>query len=105
MELPKINPKLVEEESRGRQAKELLENPLLVQALSTMRAEFRQAWEASPARDTEGRERIWQLCKLLDRLELCLKETVTTGRMAEIQIEETRSLVERMKDGMRSYLG
>lgn len=105
MEAPQIDHKLLAEQERGRQAAELLEHPLMKEAFSTIRQEFTQAWQNSPARDQEGREKLWQLLKLTDRLESFLTETVTTGKMATMQIEEAKTLAQRMKDGLSSFFG
>lgn len=105
MEAPQIDHKLLAEQERGRQAAELLEHPLMKEAFSTIRQEFTQAWQNSPARDQEAREKLWQLLKLTDRLESFLTETVTTGKMATMQIEEAKTLAQRMKDGLSSFFG
>lgn len=105
MEAPQIDHKLLVEQERGRQATELLEHPLMKEAFSTIRQEFTQAWQSSPARDQEGRERLWHLLKLTDRLEGFLTETVTTGKMASMQIEEARTLAQKLKDGLNSFFG
>lgn len=105
MEAPQIDHKLLAEQERGRQAAELLEHPLMKEAFSTIRQEFTQAWQNSPTRDQEGREKLWQLLKLTDRLESFLTETVTTGKMATMQIEEARTIAQRVKDGLNSFLG
>lgn len=105
---PELNPRdpqLLQEQERGRRASELLENPLLLEAIQQMRQEFQAAWINSPARDSEGREKLWHLVKLVDKLESYLRETVTTGRMASVQIEERRTLLQRMKDGINSWRG
>lgn len=74
------------------------------EALQSLRKEFSQAWANSPARDSEGREKLWQLHKLVDKLEAYLSEVVTTGRMAVAETEE-RTLAQRLKDGIDSFRG
>lgn len=105
---PDLNPKdpqLLREQERGRRASELLEHPLLTEAIQSLRQEFQTAWINSPARDSEGRERLWHLVKLVDKFESYLKEVMMTGQMASAQIEERKTVLERMKAGINSWLG
>src|ERR1700760_631055 len=102
MEQPLQPPNLQSEMERGRQATELLEHPLLQEALRVLRQDFQTAWVNSPARDSEGRERLWHLVKLVDRFESYLTEVVTTGRMAVQEIEQ-RTLMQKLKDGIASF--
>lgn len=92
--------KLVQEIDRGRQAQELLEHELMQEAFKTIRETYLSQWEASPARDTEGRERIWTYLKQLEQLKAHLQSVLETGKMATQQ----RSIMERMKTGVRSLL-
>lgn len=82
---------LEQERSRGSQAKALLENPLIVEAFSVMDAEIMQAWENSPARDSEGRERLFQMLLLARRVKRHFESVVETGKMAE------RTLLQKVK--------
>lgn len=92
--------KLLQEMQRGQQAKGLLEHPLLLEAFSTIRETYLMQWESSPARDTEGREKIWTYLRQLEALRAHLTTVLQTGQMAEQQ----RSLMERMKSGVRSLI-
>jgi hypothetical protein len=82
---------------RGNQARDLLENPLMVEALTTIRDTIRAQWESSPARDLEGREKLWVMLKLLGNLEGHLKEVLETGKLAQIQVNQKQSLLDRAK--------
>lgn len=72
----------------GRDAQYLLEHPTFVEALTKIRAEITDQWSASPARDTDGRERLWVMLKLLDRLEGHIKTVAETGKLAAKQIAD-----------------
>jgi hypothetical protein len=100
----KQDPKLRSEVERGRQANELLENPLIKEAFETIRSRYMSEWENSPARDSAGREKIWTYLKQLEAVKAHLSEVVTTGKMAQME-QEQRSLVERLKDGIDSFVG
>lgn len=94
---------LEREISRGNQAQELLEHPLMVEALQTMRSRITEQWESSPARDKEGRESLWTMLKLLGNLEGHLKEVLETGKLARLQLEQKQSALKQAKEwiGMR----
>jgi len=92
--------KLLEEMERGRQAQDLLEHPLLMEAFETIRESYVKGWETSSARDVEGREKIWTYLKQLDQLKAHLTTVLQTGSMAR----EQRSRMERVKDGLRSMV-
>lgn len=86
---------LEEEVDAGRQAEYLLEHPIYQQAIATLRSEITQQWATSPARDAEGRERLWVMLKLLDRIQGHITSIAETGKMAKKQIadvEERRRL-------------
>ena len=84
--------------SRGQQAREVIEHPLYTEALEKTRQDLMQAWESSPARDTEGRERLWLAVSLLGKLEQHLKDTMQTGTMARLQLTQERTRMEALKD-------
>lgn len=80
---------------RGRQAEELAAHPLFREAVDGLRDQLMREWVESPARDTEGREKLWLAQSLLRRIEAHLKSTMETGRMARMQLEQERSLARR----------
>lgn len=86
------------ESSRGQRAVELMEDELIVEAFSILEQRFMTEWAASPARDTEGRERIWVMQKLLGNLKAHLLEVATTGKLASLQLEQNRTKVQRAKE-------
>ena len=89
--------RLLTEQERARQAQELTEHPLFREALDTYRQRLMNEWAASPARDTEGRERLWLMLKTADAVEGHLKQLMETGRMASLQLEQNRSLLQRAR--------
>ena len=88
------------EAKRGHEAAQLLENPLLREAFDTQRERIQREWEDSPARDTEGRERLWLMLKLLGAVEGHLKTVMETGKLATLEIERKKTLLERAKEAM-----
>lgn len=73
---------LDDEARRGTEAERLLEHPLLAEAFSTIAKELETAWRDSPAKDEAGREKLWVMRKLLDRVESHLKTVAVTGQLA-----------------------
>lgn len=94
--------RLLAEQERARQAQELAEHPLFKEALATYRERLMTQWAESPARDTEGREKLWLMLKTAEAVERHLVELMETGKLASIQLEQRRSLAERAKDAWRS---
>ena len=83
---------------RGRQAAELLEHPLLVEAFAALEKEVLDAWKASPARDAEGREKLWLMLHLSQKVKGHLETVVVTGKMGQIRLDELnkRTLLQRV---------
>ena len=79
-----------DEINRGHNAARLLGDPLVAEAFDSIRAEYLAAWEASPVRDAEGRERIWAHLQALTKVKGHLEAVVMTGKMAEKQVSELR---------------
>lgn len=82
-----------EELQRGENARRILEDPLFIEAVETIRAEIAAKWQGSPARDTEGRERLYLSRKMLDKIEGHLQSVMASGRLAQA------TLAERLKRG------
>lgn len=88
---------LLAETERARQAQELMEHPLFKEALDLYRQRLMDEWASSPARDTEGRERLWLMAKTAEVVPQHLKELMETGKLASTQLEQKRTLRERAK--------
>lgn len=73
---------------RGEEARQLLEHPLLVEAFESIEKEVTEQWQNSPARDVEGREKLWLTLKLLHRLKGQLTQVVETGKVAEATLAQ-----------------
>ena len=73
---------------RGQQAKQILEDPIYVEAIQKVSQELDQEWINSPIRDTEGRERIYMMKKMLNVLLVQIKSVLETGKLASKQINK-----------------
>lgn len=68
---------------RGINARLLLETPLLVEAFEETRKEYLAAWEKTPVRDHEGREKLWLMVRTLDKVRGHLLTVMEGGKLAE----------------------
>ncbi|MDO9313391.1 MAG: hypothetical protein Q7T97_02460 [Burkholderiaceae bacterium] len=87
--------KLVEEQTRGRRAQDLLDNEVLAEALDAIEAEVVAMWSDCPSRDTDGKEALWQLMKTSKKFRSILLGYIKTGNMATENIarfEEKRGI-------------
>lgn len=84
----------------GNRAKEVLENEAFQWAFNEIKQEIKNAWEQSPARDSEGREKLWMMLSLANKLELSIKSMLETGKLAQLDLEHKRTLLERAKNAI-----
>jgi hypothetical protein len=63
----------------GDRAREVLENEAFQQVFADLSKEITEQWTNSPARDEEGREKLWLMLSLLNKLEAMLRTTLETG--------------------------
>lgn len=75
-------------EARAREAKALLENPLLVEVFSTMEENYVTAWRNSPVEHAAQREILYTHLTALDEFRRKLKDLVGDG---EIVVSEQRA--------------
>jgi hypothetical protein len=79
-------------------AKEVLENEAYLNAFEAIKEELTLQWKTSPARDQEGREKIWLMQSLLNKLKLCLEATMEGGKLAKAELQHRQTLRERARD-------
>ena len=88
--------RLLTEIDRARQAQEITEHPLFVEAVEQYKTRLMDEWAASPARDKEGREHLWLMVKTVSVVEGHLKELMQTGKLATLQLEQKKSVRDRL---------
>lgn len=74
--------------NRGQKAAQLLAEPLIAEAFAVFAKEVQDRWSKSPARDAEGREKLWLSSKILDRLEQHLRSVMDSGKMAKATLAQ-----------------
>jgi hypothetical protein len=70
---------------RANRAKEVLDNPLLIEALAHYEQEITSQWKASPLRDVEGRERLRLMLAAHEHFQSYLTSTMEAGKLARVR--------------------
>ena len=84
----------------GNRANEVLENEAYISAFQQIEQEIIEQWKSSPARDEEGRQKLWLMLQLLNKVQSTLRSTLETGKLANLEMEHKRTLLQRAKDAM-----
>lgn len=82
---------------RGRQAETLLNDPLLVEALSIIETKFEEKWKRSDPLDTEVREEAFRLLKCLELFKSQLAHVLQTGKLAAKSESDQQELNEQQR--------
>lgn len=82
-------------------AKEVLENEAYLEALVLIKTEIDTQWRTSPARDTDGRERLWLMQSLLSKLQATLETTMQSGKLAAADLRHQKTMLERANDWLK----
>lgn len=91
--------KLLRDQARAVGAQALLENDLFNEALESIERDLIDAWKATPARDTDGRERCWSAIQQLGKIKGYVETVLRDGKLAAAQLKE---IAEQPK---RSFFG
>jgi len=86
--------------NRATKARLLLEDQMLQDALKAIETEVVSQWTACPARDTEGKEALWQLMKTAQKFRAILIGHIETGKLATAQLakfEEKRTFRDMLR--------
>ena len=70
-----------QEKQRTELAKNVLDNPVFQDAIKQIKQELYGEFLNSPARDSEGREKIYLMGKMLDLLLVNIKSVMETGKL------------------------
>lgn len=82
---------------RANRAKEVLENESYLDAYAQIKTEIENQWRTSPARDTDGRERLWLMQSLLSKLQATLETTMASGRLKAADLQHQKTMLERAR--------
>ncbi len=74
-----------QEKQRTELAKNVLDNPVSQDAIKQIKQELYGEFLNSPARDSEGREKIYLMGKMFDLLLVNIKSVMETGKLNKKQ--------------------
>jgi len=74
-----------EEKRRSELAKNILDNPVFQDSIKKIKQELYGEFLNSPARDSEGREKIYLMGKMFDLLLVNIKSVMETGKLNKKQ--------------------
>lgn len=86
--------KLLRDKGRALGAQALLDNDLFNEAHEKLEAELIKAWKATPARDTDGRERLWAAVQANMKHKDYIANILNDGKLAEAEL---KAIAERPK--------
>ena len=84
----------------GSLARDVLENPIYVKAVADIKQELIYTWQSTPARDVEGRERLYMMLKMLEKVSQALTNTMETGTLALEDLKYQQSLLDKVRDAV-----
>ncbi len=84
--------------NRASQARDLLENPLLQEALAAIEQEILDKWKKSSESQSEDRESLYLLLRSKQRFESILKQWISSGKL--ISLSQTKAGNPRRAGGL-----
>lgn len=83
---------------RGERARQLLEEPMIRDALNLIEQEVIGQWSACPARDVEGREELWKLYKTAQKFRGVLQSIMESGKLSAHQLQSKKTIAQRFNN-------
>jgi hypothetical protein len=77
-----------EELQRAEQAKQILRNPLVREALDGIKSGIIENWRQAPVKDTDLREKLWSIYAGACKFEELLQSHIETGKLAQASLNE-----------------
>ncbi len=71
------------ESKRSQQAKDILENPIFVEAVQKVRTELHNEWLNSEPKDSEQRENIFVMRRMLEVVLMQIQSVMETGKIVK----------------------
>lgn len=68
---------------RSQQAKDVLENPIFVEAVQKVRTELHNEWLNSDTKDSEQRENIFVMRRMLEVVLMQIQSIMETGKIVK----------------------
>ena len=80
----------------GNRATEVLQNEVFQNVFAAIEKEMTEQWMNSPARDAEGREKMYMYLQMLKRVKIHLTTAMETGKLTCLELEHKKSLAQRL---------
>jgi hypothetical protein len=84
---------------RGRQAQEVLDNPIYAEAWAAIEKEIISQWRE--ARNPQDREQLHQLLLMHERAKAAMASVMRSGEVATAELQRRQSRAEQMVTGLR----
>lgn len=94
---------LEERINRGVKAREILDSEIYLEAYDTLRQEIIDQWQQSPARDVEGREKLYLMLGIIDKLRATMQTIMESGKLAQLELNHKLTLIEQAKDIAKGF--
>lgn len=75
----------------GDRARDILDNPVFHWAFDEIEKDLTESWKSSPARDAEGREKIFLAIQMLTKLKATIQGALETGNLARMELDHKES--------------
>ena len=69
------------EQKRSLEAKQILEHPLFIEAVNTIRSDLANEWLNSDPKNSEQRENIFSMRRMLELVVIQIKSVMETGKI------------------------
>jgi|TARA_R100000353_G_scaffold138531_2_gene98556 hypothetical protein len=69
------------EQKRSQQAKHILEDPIFIEAVNTIRSDLANEWLNSDVKSSEQRENIFIMRRMLELVVMQIKSVMETGKI------------------------
>lgn len=73
------------------QSTDLMNNEYLWKQFDYLKQQYMEAWLVTPARDTDGRERLWQAVQVVGKVKDHLRKVLDDGKLAKQDLERLAS--------------
>ena len=73
------------------QAVQLLNNEFLWKQFDNLKQDYITAWQITPARDSDGRERLWQAVQVVALVKQNLQTVLDAGKLAKQDLDRLAS--------------
>ena len=82
----------------GQRAKEVLENEVFQSVFDDIEKELHESWKSSPVRDEAGREKLFLMTMLLNKVRQSIMVTLETGTLAKAELQHKQTMRDRLND-------